>query len=200
MDSFIFIPDISGFTEFVSTTEMDHSRSIITDLLTVIVKSDRLDLKVSEIEGDAILFYKHKEVPSPEEIYAQTRHTFLQFHRFLKNFKLRNTCGCRACTGTGNLSLKFIAHRGELSFIHVDGHKKLYGPNVILPHHLLKSDIRSREYLLMSDSFKNTLPFPAPLSGSWKRQSQKFNGLGKIDYYYLELSELIQPSNFRLSA
>ena len=54
----IFIPDISGFTRFVNQTEIEHSRYIIEELLETIINSNQLGLKVSEIEGDAILFYK----------------------------------------------------------------------------------------------------------------------------------------------
>ena len=53
----IFMPDISGFTKFVTKCSIDHSNRIIANLINVIVNSNVLGLKVAEIEGDAVLFY-----------------------------------------------------------------------------------------------------------------------------------------------
>ena len=33
----IFIPDISGYTEFLTTTEIKHSKHIISELLEIII-------------------------------------------------------------------------------------------------------------------------------------------------------------------
>ena len=54
----VFIPDISGFTNFVTNTEIEHSRHVIQELLELLIDSNPLKLEISEVEGDAILFYK----------------------------------------------------------------------------------------------------------------------------------------------
>ena len=54
----LFMPDISGFTQFVSETEVLHSQHIVQELLEIIIDSNHLNLQVSEIEGDAIFFYR----------------------------------------------------------------------------------------------------------------------------------------------
>ena len=64
----LFIPDISGFTKFVNETEIEHSRIIIEELLENIINSNKLGLHISEVEGDAILFYRFGDSPSIEEI------------------------------------------------------------------------------------------------------------------------------------
>jgi len=48
----IFIPDISGFTKFVNTVAIEHSRHIIQELPEVIPDSNEMDLQVSEVEGE----------------------------------------------------------------------------------------------------------------------------------------------------
>jgi hypothetical protein len=66
----LFIPDISGFSRFVTETEIDHSRQIIQELLEVVIDSDRMGLQISEIEGDAVLFFGHgarARLPDDEE-------------------------------------------------------------------------------------------------------------------------------------
>ena len=60
----LFIPDISGFTRFVTETEIGHSRLIIQELLEVLINANESGLEVSEIEGDAILFYKFVQDPA----------------------------------------------------------------------------------------------------------------------------------------
>ena len=52
----LFIPDISGFSRFVSQTEIEHSRLIIQELLETLINANQMGLEVSEVEGDAILF------------------------------------------------------------------------------------------------------------------------------------------------
>ena len=56
LNASIFIPDISGYTEFLSRTELEHSSHIINELLKVIVDSNSTDLTLAEIEVDALLF------------------------------------------------------------------------------------------------------------------------------------------------
>ena len=61
----LFIPDISGFTRFVNEIEIEHTRHIIQQLLEVLINANKIGLEISEIEGDAILFYKFGEPVSP---------------------------------------------------------------------------------------------------------------------------------------
>ena len=76
----IFIPDISGFTEFVTQTEIQHSNHIISELIEVIINANELNLKISEIEGDAILYYKPGEPPTIAQIFNQSKKMFIDFH------------------------------------------------------------------------------------------------------------------------
>ena len=57
----VFIPDISGFTDFTSATEIDHAAHIITELLELLVESNQSGFTLAEIEGDAVLFYRSGE-------------------------------------------------------------------------------------------------------------------------------------------
>src|SRR5204863_7711851 len=106
----LFIPDISGFTRFVSETEIEHSRLIIQELLEVLINSNEMGLEVSEIEGDAILFYKYGEAPDMEQLYKQVEKMFCTFHKHLMAYEFRRYCQCPACTSAIQLSLKIITH------------------------------------------------------------------------------------------
>lgn len=149
----IFIPDISGFTEFVTSTEIRHSNHITRELIEVILDSNNLDLKVSEIEGDAVLFYKQKDVPPFTELSELIKRTFLNFHSYLKVIERDRVCQCGACSTASNLSLKFIVHYGEYNVVPIQTFAKLMGSDVILAHRLLKNSIEANEYSLFTDNY-----------------------------------------------
>src|SRR5260221_14188752 len=132
----LFIPDISGFTEFVSNMEVIHSRHIIQELMELLMDSNQLGLEVSEIEGDAILFYKSGTSPELGTIYTQVENMFYAFHNHLKIYEERRTCHCKACISAVNLSLKVITHYGEFVGYNVKNFYKLIGKDVIVAHQL----------------------------------------------------------------
>ena len=55
MKGLIFIPDISGFTNFVKKIDDELGWKITRELLIEIIESNPLYLEISEIEGDAVL-------------------------------------------------------------------------------------------------------------------------------------------------
>lgn len=75
--SLLFLPDISGFTEFVQTTEVEHSQHVISELLEILIDANTENLQLVEIEGDALFFYKEKEIPSLEKLLVQVEHMFV---------------------------------------------------------------------------------------------------------------------------
>jgi hypothetical protein len=137
----LFIPDISGFTQFVNQTDIEHSRLIIQELLEILINANEIGLEISEVEGDAILFYKFGESPRLEDIYRQVEKMFTEFHRHLSMYDLTRFCQCKACRSAVHLSLKVITHYGEFTGYNVRSFNKLIGKDVIVAHQLLKNDI-----------------------------------------------------------
>src|SRR4029078_4839969 len=111
----LFIPDISGFTRFVNETEISHSRLIIQELLELLINANQIGLEVSEIEGDAVLFYKFGDAPDAKDIYVQVAKMFTEFHRQLSAYDRFKYCQCKACVAAINLTLKIITHYGEFT-------------------------------------------------------------------------------------
>lgn len=144
----LLIPDISGFTRFVHDTDMNTGSYVISRLLTVLLDCNILGLKVSEIEGDAILFYKMGKRFSRTEVISQ-------FNIMQKRF------GAEILRLSGetrieiNLGLKLIAHYGPISEYRVGNFIKLYGTSVIEAHQLLKNSINSVDYVIMTDNLLN---------------------------------------------
>ena len=186
----IFIPDISGFTRFVTEIEIEHSRLVIEELLEILINANQIGLQISEVEGDAILFYKFGEVPDLKEVYKQVEKMFCEFHRSLMMYDYRRFCQCKACTSAIDLSLKVITHYGEFTGYHVKNFDKLIGKDIIVAHQLLKNDIDQHEYWLVTQNLLHDHP-PAHLA-QWMEwnSSAKQTENGEIPFQYTQLSPL----------
>lgn len=191
--TFLFVPDISGFTRFVNTAEISHSRHIISELLDIIIGQDELGMTVSEIEGDAVLFYK-KETPPVSAIIRQAKKMFIAFHSHLRRYESERVCRCGACRTASGLSLKFIAHSGNIGMIDVAGRKKLHGADNILVHKLMKNTIISNEYLLLTSGLAvKDFPKNTQQEFDWvKTEGGKtfYENYGEVAYKYISLESL----------
>jgi len=158
--SLLFLPDISGFTEFVNTTEVGHSQQVIAELLEVLINANTLSLNLAEIEGDALFFYKEGEIPSLEMLLAQVETMFTAFYSHLKLLEKNRVCPCNACSSAPNLQLKIIAHSGPMQFITVQDKSKPFGIEVIQAHRLMKNSINSTNYVLFSKDLSDEIKLP----------------------------------------
>jgi hypothetical protein len=146
----IFIPDITGFSKFVNETEMVHGQEIISGLLETIIDSNPLDMRIYEIDGDAIVFYSFDNHYSPSQFHDISKLILSGFRDKIELLKKERLCECGACKSISSLSLKFIVHKDELNEIKVKTFTKLYGKGLIIAHLLLKNEIRSKQYLLFT--------------------------------------------------
>ncbi|MEO6456592.1 MAG: DUF2652 domain-containing protein [Ginsengibacter sp.] len=195
----LFIPDISGFTKFVHETEISHSRLIIQELLEILLNANEVGLEVSEIEGDAILFYKFGEAPGLEALYKQVEKMFCGFHRNLIAYESRRFCQCKACMSAINLTLKVITHYGEFTGYNVKHFSKLIGKDIIVAHQLLKNDIEQHEYwLVTNDLLNNNAPADFKQWMTWNSSTKQTEN-GEIPFHYTQLTQLkneIEPEHF----
>lgn len=150
--SLLFIPDISGFTEFVQSTEAEHSQHVISELLEVLIDANNSGLELAEIEGDALFFYKEEDILSADKLNSQIQNMFTAFYSHLSMLKENRICPCNACRTAPDLQLKIIVHCGELQFLTVQDRRKPFGESVIQVHRLLKNSVNSDNYFLISDA------------------------------------------------
>ena len=146
----LFLPDISGFTKFVQTTEVSHSQHIIAELLELLIASNNIDMTLAEIEGDALFFYR-ETLPTKEELEGQIEKMLTVFYSHLHMLQKNRICPCNACISAPQLELKIIAHCGEVEFVSIRDSRKPFGPEVIQAHRLMKNSVDSDRYLLISD-------------------------------------------------
>ena len=189
----LFIPDISGFTKFVHETEISHSEHIITELLEALIDANEMDLEISEIEGDAVLFYRKGRKPTAAETLAQVQRMYIKFNVALRKYESQRICQCGACVNSNGLSLKFIIHYGNISVNHVKTRSKLFGKDLIVAHRLMKNDISLKEYVLITNQLINACSSWVEIEQiAWDKPSHG-NGnydFGDIKYCYLSLAPL----------
>lgn len=204
----IFIPDISGFTRFISETEVTHSKHIIEELLEILLDANELGLQVSEIEGDAILYYRFGQAPTAAELLAQVQKMFIRFHAHLRKYETHRICHCGACKSAHQLSLKFIAHYGPIAQNQVKQYSKLFGKEVIVAHRLLKNDIRHHEYAMFTSPLvkacSNWVEVPAVAWADVEHGEQEYDS-GPVQYCFLPLAPLMdyvpqpRPEDYRIA-
>ncbi|MEO9513218.1 MAG: DUF2652 domain-containing protein [Flavobacteriaceae bacterium] len=184
--SLLFIPDISGYTKFIQTTEVEHSQHVISELLEVLVNANTQELKLAEIEGDALFFYKENEIPSQENLLAQIESMFTAFYSHLKMLEKNRICPCNACATAPNLELKIVAHSGNLQHIEVQGNRKPFGEQVIEAHRLLKNSVDSDNYVLISRALALDIQLSPSYSSKmyqFRQGTDAYDGR-EIDYLY----------------
>lgn len=181
-ESTLFIPDISGFTKFVKSTEILHSKHIIEELINIIIKNGSDAFQVAEIEGDAVFFYNERKL-SAEEVIKIAKKIFIAFHSHISFYEFGRLCNCGACVKAIDLQLKFIVHSGEISLAKFDSQKaKPYGDSVIEAHRLLKNQINEQQYILFSKRFLGDNQSQYDGQGEFDDTS-----LGKIPFKYLKI-------------
>lgn len=187
----LFMPDISGFTEFVNSTEISHAQSIIQEVLEIIIESNQINLEIGEIEGDAIFFYRIGPPPTLDQLLKQVQNMFTKFHRHLQMYDKQRICSCIACSSAAQLKLKIVAHFGEVAGYSVKSHRKLFGRDVIVLHRLLKNNLNKKEYALLTDALMEgagaTDQFP-----EWflPEQAKEQYDVGEISFSVTDLSKL----------
>lgn len=192
--SLIFLPDISGFTNFVNQTEVEHSQHIIAELLEILIDANETDMTLAEIEGDALFYYKHQDLPKPEVLIKQIRKMFILFHNHLRLYEKQRICNCGACNTAMNLTLKFIVHTGDFNFIQVKESKKPFGKDIILAHRLMKNNVPIDDYALISqhvfDSWEVGLEKKLDEELVPVQDSYTYEDAGKVDFVYMGLNPL----------
>ena len=184
--SLLFLPDISGFTNFVNHTELEHSQHIISELLEILINANKLEMTLAEIEGDALFFYKENSIPPIAKIIDQAKVMYQQFHQHLRQYEYQRICQCGACQTAQELELKFVVHAGEINFIQLQGFKKPHGKEVILVHRLMKNKVPINEYLLLTNSVKQDKYTTEPPQVSFRELQDSYDA-GTIAYQYADI-------------
>ncbi|RYZ38172.1 MAG: DUF2652 domain-containing protein [Myxococcaceae bacterium] len=184
----LLIADIGGYTRFMRQHRfgLAHAQDTVAQLLEAVIDASGR-FKLAKLEGDAAFFYAVGEDTSPvAKQVAAIRRAFLERREELV---IDRMCRCEGCTQVGNLTLKFVAHAGEVAFQKVKHLTELAGVDVILLHRMLKNDVPISEYVLMTDAVHQQLePELRQLSQGLEHD---FEGMGRTPTHYIDLGSLV---------
>ena len=141
-EGYLLMADISGYTEFLTGTELEHSHAIVTELTNLIRSCLVPPMQFVKRDGDSVFcFAPEAALPNGELLLELAEACYYDFESRLLNMTRSTTCPCDACREIGSLDLKFVAHYGSFLIDRDDGRLDLAGPDVILVHRLLKNTI-----------------------------------------------------------
>lgn len=153
----MLIADISGYTVYLTQSELQHAQEVLQSLLELLVEHTRPPLVLSRLEGDAVISYALEETAVQGQTFVELiENTYVDFRRAIELMVLNNTCQCNACANVSALDLKFFLHHGAFGIQRLGGHDELVGSDVILIHRLLKNRVVEttgvRAYALYTDA------------------------------------------------
>lgn len=168
---FLLITDITGYTTYLSESELEHAQQTLTDLLELLVEQTRPPLTVSQLEGDAVLSYAFAEgFVAAQTFLERIEETYVEFRRAIDLMVLNNTCKCNACANVSALDLKFFVHYGSFAIQPVGDMRQLVGSDVNLIHRLLKNSVTAdtgiRAYLLLTEAAVDALGLDTGAEGT----------------------------------
>jgi hypothetical protein len=190
----ILIPDISGYTEFFSKTELEFSTGVLCELLNELMRVADAEFKVAEIEGDAILFYILDKKLSPGELISYCLRAYSHFHEYLIKI-IERVADPEACKAAKKLNVKFVAHWGPVAEMNIRNFSKPVGLEIIKAHKLLKNSIDSDAYILMTEALASSLEISNcelvwKKILEWKEGYEEYEVIGRVAYRYALLGSI----------
>lgn len=191
MRALLLIADIGGYTKFMTVHRINlaHAQHVVAQLLEAVIDAAEPTYSLAKLEGDAAFFYaKLSDAPKEGELSAFSERVVKIRQAFLdrrEELAINRVCSCDGCVQAGDLTLKFVAHMGEVAFQKVKRYTELAGVDVITVHRFLKNSVQIREYVLMSS------PVYERLDGTLREFAEpgreQLEGLGEVDTYVVDL-------------
>ncbi|HEY9527987.1 MAG TPA: DUF2652 domain-containing protein [Anaerolineales bacterium] len=186
---YLVLADISGYTSFVATTEIEHADLALSILLEAIVEKLSSLLTISKLEGDAVFAYVEQgKLLEGKSLLELIDHTYLAFRDKADALFRGATCACKACLAIPTLDLKFMLHHGDFIIQQVAGIRDLMGTDVNLIHRLAKNHVSEstgwKGYALFTDQVLDRMQFSR--NDLFKR-CETYEHLGDVDIYCMDM-------------
>ena len=139
---FFVITDISGYTLYLSKSELDHANDILKSLFATQISHIKQPVKISNFQGDAILSYVlEKDILQKQTLIEMVEEIYYAFTRKKELIMFNTSCTCNACKNISGLDLKIFIHYGDFMVQELAGRKELLGSDVILAHRMMKNQV-----------------------------------------------------------
>src|SRR6266566_6947053 len=184
---FLVLADISGFTAFVTATELEHGAEVTGALLDGVMEALAPPFEIQELEGDAVFALASDETEAADRALLDSfNRAFEAFSERQREIALDMSCLCRACRGVLELSLKLIVHHGSFMRQTVRGRARVAGPDIILAHRFLKNEVEPRTYVLFTDAAVERLGID-PAAAGMARYTGKYAHFDERDCFVVSL-------------
>ncbi len=191
MRALLLIADIGGYTRFMRLHRLSlvHAQQNVVRLLEAVIDAAPR-LALVNVEGDAAFLYVRE--PEDEEVARSVAAVAAAMHRAFhveqERMAALTLCPCDACNQVGQLTVKAVAHLGDVVEQTIRTTMTLAGPDVILVHRMLKNSVPVPEYVLMTEPVLERCEAAAreravPIE-------EELEGLGTQRLWYVGLEEM----------
>lgn len=183
----LLIADISGYTMFLSASELEHAQEILSVLLNGLIDHTRPPFVISRTAGDAVISYAAGQTSLLGQTFVEIlEDTYIAFRRSIELMVLNNNCKCAACSNVSALDLKFFVHYGIFALQTLGDHVELVGSDVNLIHRLLKNsiveDTAIRAYIVYTSAAVDALGL-ADMTATMTPHRESYDHLGAADLF-----------------
>lgn len=191
---FFILTDISGYTEFLTDSELEHAHEILQSLFDVQLKHIDFPLKISSFRGDAIFMYTPEVCfVNPQSFLETLENLYIVFSDTLRQMQFNTTCQCNACKNMGKLDLKMCIHYGEYLVQKLGDREELLGADVIVPHRMLKNHVIEqtgvKAYAIFSEAAAQALRL-SELSQPLISHTESYEHLGEVKMQVFDLGQV----------
>jgi hypothetical protein len=198
---FFIITDISGYTEYLTESELEHAHEILQSLFDAQLNQIKFPLKISGFRGDAIFMYTPEVCfVNPQTFLETLENLYIVFLETLQQMQFNTTCPCRACRNINKLDLKMCIHYGEYIVQKLGDREELLGADVIVPHRMLKNHVVEQTgvnaYALFSEAAANALNL-SELSQPLIPHTESYEHLGEVKMQVFDLATVWKKAQER---
>ena len=192
---FLVIADLTGYTAYLTGSEIEHAPVIAGDLLETIVGRLEPPFRLMKFEGDAAFLFVEDGRADGSLLLDAIEAAYVAFRRRLRSIDQATSCDCNSCRLAPRLDLKLFVHHGSFIRGRISGRDELAGPDVILVHRLLKgttaTEARANGYALFTSNAIEALGLE-PDSLGLQEGEESIEHLGQVTTFTLDLEALWQ--------
>jgi uncharacterized protein YndB with AHSA1/START domain len=187
---FLVIADLTGYTAYLSGSEIEHAPVIAGDLLETIVGRLEPPFRLAKFEGDAAFLFVENGRADASLLLDAVEAAYLAFRRRLRSIEGATTCDCNSCRLAPKLDLKLFIHHGTFVWSRIASRDELAGADVIIVHRLLKgagaAEAHAKGFALFTAAAVEALGLDAESLGLRPGQ-EVIEHLGHVDTLTLDL-------------
>jgi hypothetical protein len=187
---FLVIADLTGYTAYLSGSEIEHAPAIAGDLLETIVGRLEPPFRLTKFEGDAAFLFAEDGRADGSLLLDAIEAAYIAFRRRLRSIDQATSCECNSCRLAPRLDLKLFIHHGAFVRGRIAGRDELAGSDVILVHRLLQgstaAERRGNGYALFTAAAVDALGLEPKMLGLRSGEAS-IEHLGRVSTFTLDL-------------